>query len=474
LLSSGRKSSSRRSATLFLVYCFLALSTAISLAQASVSPSPVSSSDEASFEQATAALKGGDFSRAESILEELRLRHPHSYEIDESLGLAYASQGRLEAAVPLLKAAAEEQPTEAVGHANLGAAYLKLGRNANAAQELQTAARLDPGNAQTQEALGQAWMLLRQPRKATEAFSAALVVDGENSDLLYNGALAFFDSGDAAQAESLLSRMPGADASAQAQSLYGDVEEKLGRYKNAAQHYIDAARLAPSEANVYVLGVDFLRHWTFGPAIQEFQAGIKQFPGSRRMRLGLGVAYFGNVNYDRAAPIFADLLAGEPENGVYADLLGQTCAVLAAGQSARCAEVLAYAEKHPQNAMLSTYVATGILHGSLEGGQFEVARRLLQAAILAEPRLPEARYEMAVLLQRQEQWERSIPQLEAAVRSKPDYFQAHYRLAQAYSRLGRRDEASREVALEQKYSRQKNEGTDTRMRQITTLLVKMK
>lgn len=420
------------------------------------------------------ALNGGDFPRAESLLKDLQLHHPYNYKINESLGLAYASQNKLEAALPLLLAAVHEEPKLDVCHANLGSAYLKVGRTSDAAQELQTAVQLNPGNVQAQEALGQTLMILQEPRKAIAAFSSAIARDGQNPDLLYNDALAHFETGDSAQAEYLLLRMPGVETSAEAQSLYGDVEEKLGHYKDAAQHYVNAVQLAPTEGNVYVLGVDFLRHWTFGSAVKEFEAGVKEFPGSRRLRLGLGVGYYGNENYSQAIAVFADLLSAEPDNGTYAELLGHTCAVLSEGNDPKCAAVLDFAQRHPQNAILATYAATSLLHRSSDANRLALAHRLLQEAVRSNPSLPEARYEMGLLLQTQAQWQQSIPELEAAIHSKPDYAQAHYRLALAYSHVGRKEQANSEAALQQKYSKQETEDLDARMNQITTLLVSMK
>jgi tetratricopeptide (TPR) repeat protein len=458
-----------------VVFCCALFLPQISMPQArSAAASPVSAADEHRFKEAMSALNAGNFAQAEGILKDLRARHSRNYEINESLGLAYASQDRLPEALPLLQEAAREQPKAAVSHANLGTAYLKLGRNREAAAELEIAAQIEAGNAQTLEALGQAWMLLQQPQKAAAAFSQALIKDGDNPDLLYNSALAFFDAGDAKRAEMTLARMPGVESSSQAQSLYGDVEEKLGNYQSAAQHDANAAQLAPTEANIYLLGVEFLRHWTFVAAIKEFQAGLQLFPESRRMRLGLGAAYFGNSDYDQAAPVFADLLESDPDNLAYADLLGRACTVLAEGLNPKCAGLLAFAEKHPANAMLNTYAATSILHGQAQGDRLDQARRFLQAAIAANPDLPQARYEMGLLLQRQGQWQDSIPELQAAIRSKPDYAEAHYHLALAYSHTGRKDQAKGEIALQQKYSQQQDQDLDARMKGITTLLVNMK
>lgn len=427
--------------------------------------------DNRIFEQAMAAMNSGNSAQAEPLLKALHVRHPKSYEINESLGLLYASQNKLEEALPLLEAARLEQPSSDVAHANLGTAYLKMGRTADAAHELERAAKLNPSNAATQEALGQAWMLLKEFQKAAAAFRIALPLDSSNPDLLYNFALALFNNEEAAEAEPVLARMPGLESSAEAQSLYGDIEEKLGHYKEAAQHYANAVRLAPTEANLYLLGVEFLRHWTFEPAVKEFEAGVKQFPDSKRIRLALGVAYYGNGNYDQAIPVFAGLLAGDPENSMYAELLGRTCTVLTEGIDPKCGALIQFAEKHPDNAMLATYAATSILHRPSDPNLLQLARRLLEGAVKANPQLPQARYGMGLLLQIETRWQDSIPELEEAVRLKPDYASAHYRLALAYSRVGQRDKAQAEIALQQKYSKAERTGLDARLKQVTTLLV---
>jgi predicted Zn-dependent protease len=268
------------------------------LAQSAAKSATRSAADSAEkdnrlFQQATAAMQSGNLAEARRLLLQLRARHPHDFPIDESLGLACAQQGDLKTAQVYLQAATEDDPTSAVAEANLGTAYLKLQENEAAVKALEASARLDPANASTQAALGQALMLTKQPKAAVPAFRAALEQNATDPTLLYNTALAEFQAGDAAAAEPLLARMPGVDDSAEAQSLFGDVEESLAKYEEAARHYANAVRLDPSEANVFLLGIEFLRHWTFDPAIKEFEAGVKSFPQSTRMEVGLGVAYYG-------------------------------------------------------------------------------------------------------------------------------------------------------------------------------------
>ncbi len=431
----------------------------------------ISSADQASFQRAMAAMDAGHGEAAKPVLEDLRARHPDNFEMNESLGLLYAGMGDLTSALPLIKKASLERPGSDAAAANLGLAYLKAGQNADAARELKKAVKLNPKNFPAEEALGQALMELNQPAKAAEAFHHALAGDAGNPALLYNAALADFDTGDAAGAASLLARMPGVDSSPEAQALLGDVEEKLNDFKSAGEHYLDAAKLAPTEANEYAVGVEFLRHWTFPPAVAQFEGGVKRFPASRRMRLALGIAYFGNHNYDKAIPVFAALLAEEPDSAAFSDLLGRTCTVASEGVDPRCEPLIAFAEKHPKDAKAATYAAIHILHQPESPGQQERARQLLASAIAADPNFAEAHYEMGVLLERQEKWPQSIMHLEKAVKLQPDYSVAHYRLALAYRRVGQKDKAQEEIALQQRFSAQEARDKDLKLEQIQTLLV---
>jgi len=462
----------RKSGRAGIACCVAALAVGSVCAQ-SAGGGSITAADNDAFQRAEADLDAGHAAAAEPLLRGLHARHPDNYEINESLGLLYASSDRLTLATPLLSAAAREAPESDVAHANLGTAYLKLGRAADAEDELALAVHLNPTNAGTQQALGQAWMLLKQPAKAAAAFQAALAQNGDDPALLYNAALALFDCGKAAEAEPLLARIPGVETSAEAQSLYGDVDEQLGHYEDAGKHYANAVRLNPTEANLYMLGIEFLRHWTFDAAAKEFKAGVRVFPQSQRMRLGLGVALYGAGNYDQAIPVFADLLAENPGNAMYAELLGRTCTVLTEGEQPKCAALTTYAEQHPKDAILATYAATSILHQPADNGQLDVARHLLEAAIRANPSLPEARYGMGLLLQTESEWPQSIPELQAAIRLRPDYASAHYRLAMALSHTGQHDEARAEIALQQKYNQEEQAGVDARLKQVTTFLVNM-
>jgi tetratricopeptide (TPR) repeat protein len=452
---------------------WLCLAVAMLHSQSSA-PSPASSSDtamEREFQAAMAAEDKGDLDQAAVLLVDLRGKHPGNFAVDESLGLIYVAGEKFAEALPLLQAAAQEQPDSDIAHANLGAAYFKLRRNPEALAEFERAAKINPENAATEQALGQLWMEAHQPDQAVQAFTHALALIPNTADLQLSLAQALADANQTAKAAEILASLKNADQSAAAQSLLGDIAEKSGAYRDAVQHYIRASQLDPSESNVWALGLEFLRHWTFDAAVPEFEAATVKFPLSTRMKLGLGAAYFGNGSYGKALPVFADLLESDPENSLYAEMLGQSCTAVIQETQERCALLLHYADSHPDDAKAATYAAATLISGVETPEQTKRARTLLEHAIATDPKIAEAHYQLGFLRQNESDWAGSISDLEAALALKPACAKAHYRLALAYWRSGRKQDGEAEMELEKKYAKQDAEDLDQSMSQITRFLV---
>lgn len=428
---------------------------------------------EHEFQAAMAAEDAGDIAKAKSILSSLHARHPGIFAVDESLGLVYVAQQEYAQALPVLESAAREAPASDVAQANLGAAYYKLHRNHDALRAFEVAARLNPKNAATEQALGELWMEEHQPSNAAEAFGAALALKPDDSDLMLNRTQALMDAGQWAQAKEQLTQFPQAENSSVAQSLLGDIDENSGDVRSAAEHYARAVELDPSEANVWALGVEFLRHWTFDAAQREFEAAVAKFPASARMKVGLGAAVFGEGNYKRAIQVFAELLTSDKDNALYAEMLGVSCDATPQGDMPQCAALVAYAQAHPRNAQAGVHAAVWLLKQAHTPERMAATRKLLENAIAVDPKLPEAQYRMGLVQQDAEQWEQSIPHLEAATRLDPELAEAHYRLGQAYWRAGRKQEAEAQMDLYRKFREKNLEDRDKKLSHITTLIVKM-
>lgn len=421
-----------------------------------------------------AAQERGDLQLAETLLTKLHNAHPGTFAIDESLGLLLASRGDVTRALPLLEAAVREQPASDAAHANLGAALYQAQRKQAALAEFQQAVRINPKNQGAQQSLGRIYMELHKPAEAAKALLAAQRLKPDDADLKLDCITALLAANRLNEAQQMLSTVVDVDQSARAQSLLGEADEKAGKFHDAARHFARATELDPSEENAWMLGVEFLRHWTFEAAATEFEAASAKFPESKRIRLGLGAALFGAAQYVKAVPVFARLLKDDPNNAMYADMLGLACNAPTDTISPQCSELVTYAESHPEDAKAATEAAAFLLvQRSEDEASLREARKLLTRAIAANPTLPDAQYRMGVVLQDSADWKGSIPYLERAVKLKPDYAQAHYRLARAYWKTGRNQEGQAQMDLQKKFARQEREDLDRRLKQITRFIVEL-
>ena len=185
-------------------------------------------------------------------LESMAAERGRSY---VNLGIALASEGRLDDALAAYRNAIEADPRDATAHANLGAALASAGRIQDAGDSLVTALRLDPGLAGAHRTLG---LLLAQ-------------------------------RGDFAGAEShfreIVARDPGSTMDrtdlANAVLEQGRIDEAIALYREvlaADPRYLDA-RLNLAHA--------LLRVGRRDEAIAEVREGLRLDPGSADLRRAL-------------------------------------------------------------------------------------------------------------------------------------------------------------------------------------------
>lgn len=439
---------------------------------ASAHPRTLSAADTESLHQALDAYDQGQAAKAEPILRDLARRFPANFEANEALGSLYAEAGDFARALPYLEHARTLQPKQAIAHANVGAAYLKLNRVNDAVQELKTAANLDPGNAQTLSSLGQALTTKGEPAAAAQAFARAATAKPEDWNIRYDWGLALFASGSLTQAKAVLDSFPPQAVTDQVESLQADIAEKTGHFQEAVVHYQAAAKINVSDANLYTLIAELLRHWTWDEAIQIARYGEKLYPASIHFKLAEGIALYASSKYPASAAVFSALLNAEPDNALYADLLGRSCTLVPEGVSAECNGLLDFAHRHPENARAATYAATGILHRPQGQQDTTQAEALLHQAIAADPKLADAYFELGVLAKMHTAWKESVPMLEQAIALRPAFPEAHYHLSRAYAHLGQREDAQREIAIQQKYSQQAKDSLNARMQEVVTFVLK--
>lgn len=432
----------------------------------------MSRADRSALADGLAAFDRGEAERAESALAGLVQRYPSRFEIVETLGLIYARRNDLTRAATFFEKACKANGASGPAWANLGAAYLGLGRNQEAVEALEKAAALDPQNGQTQSGLGQALMLAGRPQRAAQAFAAANDATPGDPDIVYNWGLALYESGDAGRAAAILERVPAASMSAQAHSLAGDAEERIGRFDLALAHKRDAARGEPSEGNLDALGIELLRHGNFDAAIEVYEYGLSRQASSARLRMGLGIARYGLNDFGGSARIFSGLLATYPDEARYASLLGGSCNAMKDDGDAgsACDDLLDYAERHPADAAGNTAAASLIVNRG-QTAKFDGARRMLERAIAADPGSAEPWLELGILELERGNWRESLAALRKAAALRPASSKTHWRLAQTYSHLGEREKAHEELALHEQCHETEEAGQDAHQRSIQTFIL---
>ncbi|WP_419806486.1 tetratricopeptide repeat protein [Terriglobus sp.] len=432
----------------------------------------------AEAEQLRAALSSydrGDLEHAKPILLEFARRYPANLQAETAAGMTLAESGDVQGSLPFLQRAHALAPRDADISVNLAVAYLKLEAPLKAVSLLQDAAQTAPGSAPVHLLLAQAELRAGRTAEATNAFqqtSALLHAQGvePQADLLHDWAVALLQSGRPKEAATLLSARPDVANNASLLSVLAEAEEKSGAFQLAVAHYKSAAELDGSEANLFAYGNELLQHWSFQPAIEIFRFGVEHYPASDRMEMALGIAYYGNNQYGAAVPVFKAELERRPDSAVAADLLGRSCSAISGAQQSGCDALRTFAQTHPQNAPASLYAAIAILHQPLDQQDTVLADTLLHNALRADAKLPEAWYQLGVLQQSRNEWQASADSLVQAVALRADFPEAHYRLARAYSRLGKRDQAEQQIALQQRYAVETKEAENKRMQEVMTFL----
>ena len=276
-----------------------------------------------------------------------------------------------------------------------------------------------------------------------------------------------YESGSAAQAADLLESVPAELLTDQINSLAGDANEKAGRFARALARFEAAAHTNPSEANLYALTVELMRHWNWTEAIKVSDFAAQSHPESAtRFRLTSGIAYYGKGEYKESVGVLSRLLREDPDNAAIADLLGHSCGALADGENNDCTAVYKFAQRHPGNAVMSTYAAIAMLHAPRDEANLTKAEMLLKTAIARDPTYGEAWLRLGVLQQIRLNWKESAESLERAVSLNRESPEAHYRLSRAYAHLGRREDAQAQTMLYQSFSEKAKASLNTKMQEV--------
>jgi tetratricopeptide (TPR) repeat protein len=400
---------------------------------------------------AIAAYERGDYDTAQREIQPLLKANPNSFPLNELAGLLEAARRDDQLANPYLAKAVRLAPNNSAARSALAMNLMRLHRAADAGVHFRKAAELDPSNHDANHNLGEFYIQSGKVAAAIPSLKRAQDLQPADYDNGYDLALAYEQTGKLDDARRQLQALVKIRDTAELHSVLGEVEEKSKNYLAAAREYEQAARMEPSENNIFDLGAELLLHQTFEPAVAVFRAGAQKYPASARLALGLGVALYGNSHYDEAAAQFFRVSDANRSDPLPLLFLGRSYDNFspAVAEQVR-ARLKQAAETFSQNAQVQYFYAAALwkLHqDNADAAPLPEIESLLRRAAALDPRYGDAYLQLGIVLASQQKYADAIAQYRQALKYSAMTAPIHYRLGQALSRTGDTAAAQQELAI---------------------------
>jgi len=433
----------RRAATL----CFWFAGSALAGAQQGASAKL-----DAIFQTAVSEYNAGQFTQAAAHLEVIEPSLSNHFEVEELLGLVYASMSEDAKALTPLEAAVRLKPDSAAAHTNLAASLARLGRRSEAGEQFRKALAINPKDYSANHDLGEFYVQSQKLAEGIPYLEQAQKIKPSAYDNGYDLATAELLAGQTAKALAAVASLEKLKDTGELHNLAGQIDEKDGRFVAAANEFETAAHMDPSEPNLFDWGTELLLHRTYEPAIDVFRAAAQRYPNSARVLIGLGMTLYARGLYEDAVKALlaaADLNPADPRcylflSRAYDSSPNQADEVIQRFQR--------YAELEPKNARAQYYYAMSLWKGKrVEAANVDVTQieALLKASIALDDTIADAHLQLGNLYAGQHHYEQAVPEYQRALALDPSVADAHYRLATGYTRLGDKARAQAEYALYQ-------------------------
>jgi len=409
------------------------------------------------FQSAVAHYHAGQLPEAAAQLEDLLPKVPKSFEVHELLGLVYAGQSQDAKAVEQLQEAVRLKPDSPAARTNLAAVLVHSGKSELAGEQFRKALELEPHDFDANHNLGEFYIHSGKIADAIPLLEQAQRITPTSYDNGYDLAQADLLTGRIVPARQLVQTILQQKNTGELHSLLGQIEEKEGKFVDAANELGIAAKMDPSEENLFDWGSEFLLHRTYEPAIDVFKQAVRRYPSSPRLFIGLGMALYSRGKYDDAVNALlaaVDLAPSDPRAYLFLSKAYDS-------SPSHADEVIQrfrrFSELEPGNARALYYYAMSLWKGRRAedpGFDLKGVESLLQKSIVLDPNLSEAHVQLGNLYADQREYEKSIPEYTKALELNPNLPDAHYRLGQDYVHTGQKDRAQAEFTI---YQRQRAE-----------------
>jgi tetratricopeptide (TPR) repeat protein len=429
------------------------------------------------FQSATAHYEAKDYAEAQKLLEPLVARLSNSFEVNELMGLVYAAQGRDEEANRYLKNATRLKPNDPAAHTNLAVNLVHLGNGSLAEVEFKKAIELQPSSYDANHNLGEFYIRTEKITAAIPYLERAQSENPASDDNGYDLALACERTGRLPEARRQVQELLKQNDSAELHNLLAGVEEKAGNYVAAVNEYEKAAHMDPTESNLFDWASELLAHQTLNPAIEVFSQGVKRYPNSPRLAVGLGLALYARGTYDDAVKALLRGTDLEPKDARAYYFLSK-----AYDQSPSQADEVVerfrrFAALRPRDAQAVFYYAMSFWKGKpseTSGARLNEVESLLRRALALDPSLGEAHLQLGNLYSQRRDYARAVPEYQEALKLAPNLPDAHFRLGQAYVHLGEKGLGEKEFQLHRQLYEQHLAEVDKQRSEILQFVYSMK
>ena len=306
--------------------------------------------------------------------------------------------------------------------------------------------RLHPDSFESNHLLGEFYIQQHQIEKAIPYLEKAYQIDSSNYVNAYDLALLYLQTKSVRKSRTIVDKLIAESDKAELHNLLGDIEEAEGHLDDAAKQYELAARMDPSEKNLFDLGSYLLHHRGFEPALKVFVYGSERYAKSARLRVGLGVANYSLGRYDEAVEVLCQAVDLDPQDAKAYDFLGKMYDVSPAYGQEVASRLRRFVHAHPESSSANYYYALSLRKRSAAGGDADSAEPYLLKAVKLAPAFTDAHFELGLLYEDKQANVKAIEEYEIAIRQRPDFLKAHYHLARLYSKTGKAVSARRELA----------------------------
>ena len=347
---------------------------------------------------------------------------------------------------------------------------------------LQEAVAREPANFDVNHKLGKLLVEEGKPREALPYLERASKLNPKSYENAYELALAYVGSADYHRARAniqtqLKSESGQAWNKAELHHLLGHIEGKLGNPVEAVREYQLAAELNPSELNLFDWGSELLMHRAAEPAIEVFSKGNRLFPGSIRMLLGLGSAWYAHGSYDQAVQSFCQASDLNPVDSTPYLFMGRLQATHTIPSEKLVEKLERFLRLQPENAQANYSYALILwkrLKGPEDGRTSAQVEALLQKATHLDPSLAVAHLQLGILYSERKDFRKAILAYQKTIEADPRLEEAHYRLAQIYKSAGEYLKAKQELEIFDQLSRKRTSEVEHERHEIQQFVYKLR